>query len=129
MDEKPIDHVTIRKTCAEADALAADCLLGGAQPRPEQVERLLTLLHGHLRLLMDEVREQYAPVPPGRLRSLVDNMLTLGGQLLDDPARRGVVDLLPPPPVIRLLVLLNDAPEVFSGVLPVLPDDSVTGLL
>ncbi|MEW2633321.1 hypothetical protein AB0903_17115 [Streptomyces sp. NPDC048389] len=122
--------MTIRKTCAEAEALAADCLAGGAEPRPGRVEELLALMHGHLRLLVDEVRVTFADIPPGRLRALVDNMLALAGQLLEDPVRRGVVDLLPPPPVIRLLVLMNDAPEVFSGgALPPITDDSLTGPL
>ncbi|MCX4986914.1 DUF6415 family natural product biosynthesis protein [Streptomyces sp. NBC_00572] len=128
MAELPIDLVTIRRTCAEAEAVAADCLAGGVEPQPERIEHLRALLHGHLGLLMDEVRERYAPLPPGRMRRLADSMVALGGQILGDPERRGAVDLLPPPPVIRLLALMNDAPEVFSGgALPAPSDDA--GLL
>ncbi|OKI35074.1 hypothetical protein A6A29_16805 [Streptomyces sp. TSRI0281] len=102
----PIDVAAMERTCDIAEGVATRALAGHAIPTDEQVDALRGLLHGHLRLLAEEVRVQGSMGLP----CLVAAVLTLVEGLVDAPEHRGVLDLLAPPAAIRLLLTLCVTP-------------------
>ncbi|MCX4550640.1 MULTISPECIES: DUF6415 family natural product biosynthesis protein [unclassified Streptomyces] len=95
--------------------MATDALADGVEPPPAQVQRLRDALSGHVRRLVDVVSQEFADAAPGPLRDVVTKTLGLAEGILTHPVRGSVLDLLAMPPVVRLLTLMHEEPEVFGA--------------
>ncbi|MFB6989124.1 hypothetical protein [Streptomyces sp. NPDC056304] len=115
-----MDEADVWRDCDEALAVAAGALADGSEPAAVQVERLRGALTGHVRTLVDLVRQDFADAEPGTLHTKVTETLALAEDILAQPVQGGVMDLLAPPQVARLLMLIHTEREVF-GASPELP--------
>lgn len=111
-----MDSVAIRRDCAEAHDLAVRALDEGVDPTAAQVEQLREALVGHLRGLVEAVRETFADAPPGPLRDVVHSAMALADRARSHEVRGDVLDLIAPPPVVRLLLLMFEDPEAFGAL-------------
>ncbi|MFE4336090.1 hypothetical protein ACFRQM_44060 [Streptomyces sp. NPDC056831] len=118
-----MDEAAVRRDYAEALAVTFEALADGAELPAAQVERLRGALTGHVRTLVDLVRQEFADAAPGPLRDIVTRTLTLAEDILAQPVQGGVMDLLATPQVARLLMLIHTERAVFgaSPEIPALP--------
>ncbi len=110
-----MDEARIRRDCAEADAVAVAALAEDVVPPSAQVDRLRDAVRGHLWLLVEVVWKQYADVPDGTMRELVTRTVALAEDFLGQAPLGSVHDLLVPPGLVRLLLLMHTEPEVFGA--------------
>ncbi|HWU08101.1 MAG TPA: hypothetical protein VN520_17240 [Streptomyces sp.] len=112
---RPVVAYRVRWDCAEADAVARHAMEEGVDPPPAQLERLREAVCGHLRELVAVVDEQYADAPAGPWREVITKTLGVASDILAQPIRGSALDLLVPPPAVRLLLLMHTEPIMFGA--------------